>query len=87
MVEIDYSSLEEKKCSGDQIPYLSKAVESTMRINGEVVSTLDKLDERLERFHTHNWVYAVRKELYMMKPAIFQVENVKEKIKNQLFFD
>jgi len=84
LVEIDYSGLEEKKCSGDQIPYLSKAVESTMHINGEVLSALDKFDERLECFHTHNWVYAVRKELYMMKPATFQVENMKEKIKKSV---
>jgi len=77
-LQINYSGIEEKKCSGNQIPYLSKAVEATMHTNGEVLSTLENFDEQLEQFHVHNWVYAGSKELYMMKPASCKVDNVKE---------
>jgi len=80
LVEMDYSGIEERKCSGDRIPYLSKSVELTMLSNGEKLSTL----EQLEHFHDHNWVYTGNTQVYMMQPASCQVENVKEMIQKSV---
>jgi len=55
-----------------------------MCTNGEVLSTLENFDEWLEQFHVHNWVYAGSKELYMMKPASHNADNVKEMIKKSV---
>jgi len=82
---MDYCGIEEKKCSGDCIPYLSKSVELTMLSNGEKLSTLENFDERLEHFfHDHNWVYAGNMQVYMMQPAHCQVKNVKEMIQKSV---
>jgi len=83
LMQMDYG-IEEKKCSGDCIPYLSKSVESTMLSNGEKLSTLENFDEQLEHFHDHNWVYAGNMQVYMMQPANCQVENVKKMIQKSV---
>jgi len=84
LVQMDYSGIEEKKCSGDCIPYLSKSVELTMLSNGEKLSTLENFDEQLEHFHDHNWVYAGNTQVYMMQRASCQIKNVNEMIQKSV---